>query len=623
MPDGDGTAELVLLDLRIEPGSPQPGDQVTLIAEGANSGAIDSGPFEAGYHLGNDDGGSTDSNMSWPSLSPGERHTEQWQVPIRLQPGSYTCSVTLDINNQVGEQNKEDNGRYYNFDVGAPPTPMALSDKNQEEENLHSGSVTVKKEEEEVIVPHPHAELSITVISLSADKLRNTDAFIVGALVHNDGKLQSGQFNVRFRMDGEDPFDYVVDNIAPKERKTAELRHDPITAGQHTVSVQVDPENRVEEGNKDDNSMSLTFPVEEAPENIRIRPEEEEPIHPSGAEMGAGMEAKDAIANILNRYHDAIIELWTEYYEGLGDFQRDLTFPSVQEAEFDVNAVMKGAVKGLFWDSLKEVAGLAPGGAKEILKPLVGAIKGGVDAYFAEKDRSAHAKDMNELNEFIRQVEDEIDAGRKGMGENILAQQGPVMDEFAQAIANDPQHGRATSGGRLEGPGGQLVLDLLQQLAVFQQHMPGRKEFERQITEAWIKNVKWTTTVEGHLIFHLDLYRLTPGWAPKQTDNAWTVESDAPGNRTRVAEALRHSLGGKRVTEVALPKIVYLTLSNDPDWDPFIKGEIRFTLDDLHPKEITAVKTDMEINEAENLLTEVWEKPSTREYALKWTDIIG
>jgi hypothetical protein len=40
MSDGEGNAELVLMDLRVEPGSPQPGGYATIIAEAANSGAV-------------------------------------------------------------------------------------------------------------------------------------------------------------------------------------------------------------------------------------------------------------------------------------------------------------------------------------------------------------------------------------------------------------------------------------------------------------------------------------------------------------------------------------------------------------------------------------------------------
>ncbi len=611
MPDGEGNAELVLVDVGVAPYPPKSGEQIVITAQARNDGAAETGAFQARYVLQNDSG-SWYADLYWPSLTPGESHYEQWQVPAPLEPGDYTYSVALDIYNQVVEGNKNDNGGQNYFQVDAPPVSMRLPD-----EDLHGGThVTVRPDEEDVIVGSPPAELVIGVISVVPANIRAVDPFTVGVLARNDGKRDSGEFRVRLTMDGQDPFDQTMESIAPGQYRTLEIPHKPIAAGQHMVTIHLDPDQNVVEANRQDNVDTLTFQVEAMPERVVVHPEEEEPIHPSGAEMGAGADAIKVISELLNRYHAEVIELWTRYQGGLTDFERDLVFPSLQEAEFNPDVVLKGAAKGLFTEAVKELAGAAdvPG-----LKSIVAGIKGGIDAYFDEKKRAGEAKDKNELKQFIREVEVQIDHAREAMGRAVLAQEGELRNEYAHAIANDPQHGRPSPSGRLEGPGGEFILGLESKLGAFMQSMPERSAFEREIAEAWINNVRWKTTVQGRLIFHIDLYRIAGGWAPSQTDSAWTLETDSPADNRRIAEALK----GTRVTDIALVKTVYVNLSSDRGDDPWLKGEIDFTSNAPSPQAVRIVESTWPADEAEKALREVWALPSTQDLAMRWTDVIG
>ncbi len=611
MPDGEGNAELVLVDVGVAPYPPKSGEQIVITAQARNDGAAETGAFQARYLL-QKDSGSWYADLYWPSLTPGESHYEQWQVPAPLEPGDYTYSVALDIYNQVVEGNKNDNGGQNYFQVDAPPVSMRLPD-----EDLHGGTkVTVRPGEEDVIVGAAPAELVIGVISVTPANIRSADPFTVGVLVRNDGKRDSGEFRVRLTMDGHDPHDETIESIAAGRYRTLEIPHKPMAGGQHTIMIQLDPDQTVVEANRQDNTDSLTFQVEAMPERVVVHPEEEEPIEPTGAEMGAGADPLKVIGELLNRYHAEVIELWTRYQGGLTDFERDLVFPSLQEAEFDPDVVLKGAAKGLFTEAIKELAGEAhvPG-----LKAIVGGIKGGIDAYFDEKKRSAEAKDKNELKQFIREVEVQIDHAREATGRAVLAGEGELRNEFAQAIANDPRHGRPSPSGRLEGPGGEFILRLESKLGAFMQSMPERSAFEREIAEAWINNVRWKTTVQGRLVFHIDLYRVPGGWAPSQTDSAWTLQTDTSADDRRIAEALK----GTKVTDIALLKTVYLNLSTERGEDPWLKSELDFTNNPASPQAVRIMESTWPADEAEKQLREVWALPSTRELALKWTDVIG
>src|SRR5438132_313350 len=80
------------------------------------------------------------------------------------------------------------------------------------------------------------------------------------------------------------------------------------------------------------------------------------------------------------------------------------------------------------------------------------------------------------------------------------------------------------------------------------------------------------------------------------------------------------SLNGKKAWQVDLPKTVKLALSSDRGDDPFAKGEINFT-DDPAAYQLTNIETSNEESYARAQLTEAWDKPSTKGYALDSNEI--
>ena len=236
------TAELVLLDLSISPESPNPGDQVTIIAQARNAGDVESGAFQARYRIERDDGGgAVQSDVYWPNLYAGESHSEQWQVSMPVQPGSYTYTVTLDVYNQVNEQNKNDNAGSQYFEIGAPVS-MQLPDDG-EEERLSGRNVNVKKEEEEVIESGNFVKLNIGAgntpqaeINVQGERLREA---IANYWANYANALDNFQTSMTFPPDQEVEADYL-DAIVKSLFKTAlgfGLGHLATELGEHGKDI--------------------------------------------------------------------------------------------------------------------------------------------------------------------------------------------------------------------------------------------------------------------------------------------------------------------------------------------------------------------------------------------------
>lgn len=113
---------------------------------------------------------------------------------------------------------------------------------------------------EDMVVAETTAELAVVQIYVLPATIQATDTVTLGADVRNDGGAESGAFLVRFTLDSETR-DVQFPSIAPGASHWEEWQHEPLHLGEHTLSVELDVQNEVREGNKYDNTASLRFYV--------------------------------------------------------------------------------------------------------------------------------------------------------------------------------------------------------------------------------------------------------------------------------------------------------------------------------------------------------------------------
>lgn len=108
------------------------------------------------------------------------------------------------------------------------------------------------------------AELAVAQLYVLPQTLQAADAVTFGADVRNEGGAESGAFTVRFTLDSSETHDVEFPSIAPNASHWQEWQHEPMNAGEHLLSVQLDVQDQVRKGNKYDHSASLPFQVNEA-----------------------------------------------------------------------------------------------------------------------------------------------------------------------------------------------------------------------------------------------------------------------------------------------------------------------------------------------------------------------
>ena len=109
--------------------------------------------------------------------------------------------------------------------------------------------------------PAGFAELALSQIYVLPETIQSTDAVTFGADVRNDGSADTGAFQVRFALDATETHEIAFPSLRPGESHWEEWQHGALAPGEHTFEVLLDSLNQVVEGNKYDNSDSLSFHV--------------------------------------------------------------------------------------------------------------------------------------------------------------------------------------------------------------------------------------------------------------------------------------------------------------------------------------------------------------------------
>lgn len=114
--------------------------------------------------------------------------------------------------------------------------------------NLHLHNVWVQGESYN---PHAH----------EGSVCENCAAVQFSVEVGNGGDHDSGAFTTRFSLDGSEVHNEQVHSLGHGGTHWVQWRHNAMHAGSHTLTVLVDPAERIHESNEQDNSFSHTFDV--------------------------------------------------------------------------------------------------------------------------------------------------------------------------------------------------------------------------------------------------------------------------------------------------------------------------------------------------------------------------
>jgi CARDB len=467
--------------------------------------------------------------------------------------------------------------------------------------------------EPEVVANWGTPELVVDMVYVLPEKPGTAHPVTLGAQVRNNGTLESGPFKVGFVLDGTAVYLKTWDSLGPGQSHWDEQEMQPLSAGQHMLVAVADGDNEIHETNKDDNLNYLQFHVEQ--NNYTVVNEEPEVITPDITPPHDKTSVYEQIEKHVNDLASEVGRMWQNYGLALNAFGENMHFASAQEAEFNADAVLKGGAKGLMdvgIGLLEEIPAVGP---------AIKMVKGGVEAYFEESERSKKAWDQVEIKKYISELYLKIDAPRDKMIREVNDQREPMKREFDRVVGDVV----TKPDGSLSDKAREFIINLEHHVREFDRNKPTAAQFEAQIAARFASALASDASgkVEGRLAFHIHLYRIPGGWAPKQIDPAWKVETSRP-EPARIAEALKQGLklSGKKPWQADLPKKVILSLASERGDDPWATGEFDFTTDPAGAV-VKSVETKNALDRAQTQLQEAWSKPSIRGYALDTDDIEG
>ena len=151
---------------------------------------------------------------------------------------------------------------------------------------------------------------------------------------------------------------------------------------------------------------------------------------------------------------DRINDYWTNYRDGLANFETSMSFESEQEAEAKyMQAVFKGVAK--------EALGMVLAKAGEELGGPWGKIisisKAAVEAWAAEKERSENAQGKAKISEYSQDLRDGISGQQTAIKRATESQRSALLEEFNRTGADHPQHNKVGANGEIYGPQATLL----------------------------------------------------------------------------------------------------------------------------------------------------------------------
>lgn len=279
--------DFAVTELASEPEDPVEEDEVAFEAIVANEGNVASNNTTLRFFV---DGDALGDDVEVPALAAGENvslTSENWTA----EEGEHTIRAFVDPARETNESDEENNDR-----------------------------------EEQITVESIEANLLVDEITLDPDTPEPGENVTFTANVTNDGHSEATNVTVDFLLDGEQISNATIERLDAGESQSLASEEWNASEGDHTIRVEVDTDENVNESDEDDNARERDFTVaEETEEEDDEEPEEgEEDADEEGEDAKADGEQKITICHIPPGNPDArhtkeIGEPAWEAHEGHGD----------------------------------------------------------------------------------------------------------------------------------------------------------------------------------------------------------------------------------------------------------------------------------------------------------------
>ncbi|MBN1924346.1 MAG: T9SS type A sorting domain-containing protein [Prolixibacteraceae bacterium] len=188
------------------------------------------------------------ATRSLPELLPDRFH--YWpNIEIgSLDPGEYTLSLKVDADNDVPETDEEDNLYSFSFTVNYDVALMANLTPN--------------------VIPGTDAPLILSNAEEAASSITEfltTDVVYISFSLQNNSNNPAGQFVASILKNNSDTLatQHIVGLEAGTSIDWKDINIGMLGPGEYTLSLLIDPDNRVMEQDETDNNYSISFSVSE------------------------------------------------------------------------------------------------------------------------------------------------------------------------------------------------------------------------------------------------------------------------------------------------------------------------------------------------------------------------
>ncbi len=293
-------------------------------------------------------------------------------------------------------------------------------------------------------------------------------------------------------------------------------------------------------------------------------------VTPRTAQIGANTTGTQEIDTQMQNWVTAMGNFWTNYHDGLELFSNRMNWGSDQSAEANyLKAVTSAVGKKLFDMALDKVVGeLIPGGGQ-----VVSVIKTGVEAAWAEHERSEAAAGRVQIGNFIQSILQNIGPSRQAAQQAIQDHMVDMRNQFQAAITADQAANAPPSGGSgasaaapgaaagtaagptglIVGAGADFIRGLRTQVSNFQRAVPAPVAFQQQISESFA-TMNGTGMVgaptsgdmhqNGAMYINVHVYINNGALSMREIDDNWTLRTNSP-QAAEAAASLQQSLQGQ------------------------------------------------------------------------------
>jgi len=224
-------------NIGFDPASPQPGEQVTILATIINNGTADAESVVVQFREGRTT--PVALNQVIDSIPAGSSAVARVTYDSSTSSGDPSITVTADPDNYITELDESDNSA--------------------------SKTLTLQSDTE------PNLELSSGNIGIAPSNPVEGDEVTIYATIRNEGDSEVQDVQVQFLDANRSPAApiaalQVIPSIAPGSSGVASIRFDTSNrSGDQKIQVQVDPHNLVAESSEADNTATATLSVEHGP----------------------------------------------------------------------------------------------------------------------------------------------------------------------------------------------------------------------------------------------------------------------------------------------------------------------------------------------------------------------